>query len=173
MPHNLTRQGTHAIVQPQCENREAAQSVCLLAFLPGRAVFSVTSGYLKSPVRKHTGSWHQPTPKIPPVSWSSCLHASVHPPLKFDPRNFLCCGLFWFCFIYFSLRGTYTTAPPTPQQQCCPSGCAFLCSLDCNHSELQWSECRETCISRALDRVAGLHTWIGLFSHRVGLSEQV
>lgn len=112
VPHNLTHQGTRAIVQPQCENREAAQSVCLLAFLPGQAVFSVTSGYLKSPVRKHTGSWHQPMPKIPSVSSSSCLHASVHPPLKFDPRNFLCCGLFWFCFIYFSLRGMYTTAPP-------------------------------------------------------------
>lgn len=53
-----------------------------------------------------------------------------------DPRNFLCCGLFWFCFI-FSLRGASTMASPSAAVV---SDCALLPSLDCNHSKLQWSE---------------------------------
>lgn len=59
VPHNLTCQGISCIIQPWCENLEATYFTCLLAFIQGHLVFSVTSGSLKFLVRKHISPWHQ------------------------------------------------------------------------------------------------------------------
>lgn len=94
--------------------------------------------FKRSPVRKHIGSWHQQAKD------SSCvlqllLYFSVHSSHMLDPRNFLCYGLFCFCRIYFLSEG-HTVASPSAAAA---SDCALLLSLNCNHSELQWSEGRE------------------------------
>ena len=74
------------------------------------------------------------------MSYSSCFHFSVHSSHMFDPRNFLCYGLFCFRFVCFLSDGHMHHCLPSAAAV---SDCALLLSLNCNHSELQWSECRE------------------------------
>lgn len=107
-------------------------------------MFSVTSGYLKFwSENTLVPGISKPKPKIPLVSYSSCFHFLVHPPCMFDPRNFLCCGLFWLCFIYFLSEGHIYHCLPLSSSGVYQSDCALLLSLVCNHRELQWSEYRE------------------------------
>lgn len=102
-PHNLTCQGISCDMQPQCEKLKATNIICLLAFIPGHFVFSVTSGYLKFLVRKHIGSWHQQAnAKDSSCVFQLLLHFSVHPPICFVQGLFSAMVYFGFAlFIFF------------------------------------------------------------------------
>lgn len=101
-------------------------------------MFSVTSGYLNFPGQKT----HRYL-----ASASQRFFLCVIAPAFISQFIHLICvtqGIFsamiYFGFVLFSLWGAHPSWPP-PQQQWWQT--AFLSSLDCNHSKLQWSEYRD------------------------------
>lgn len=102
-------------------------------------MFSVTSGYLKFPGQK--------THRFLASASQRFLLCLIAPDFISQFTHPVCVmqGIFsavvYFGFALFSFwGGTSTIASPSAAVV---SDCALLLSLDCNHSELQWFECRD------------------------------
>lgn len=103
-------------------------------------MFSVTSGFLKSSWSENTLVPGISKPKIPLVSYSSCFISQFIHPICLIQGISSAMVYFAFAEFTFSLRDTPTTASPSAAAA---SDCALLLSLNCSHSALQRSECRE------------------------------
>lgn len=100
----------------------------------------MTSGFLKGPRSENTLVPGISKPKIPLVSYSSCFISQFIHPICWIQGISSAMVYFAFAEFIFSLRDTPTIACPSAAAV---SDCALLLSLNCNHSELQWSEGRE------------------------------
>lgn len=106
-------------------------------------MFSVTSGFLKFPGQKT--HWFLASAS---QRFLFCLKAPafisqfIHPICLIQGIS-SAVVYFAFALFIFSLKDPCTIAPPPTPLAAAVSDCALLLSLNCNHSELQWSECRE------------------------------
>lgn len=124
-------------------------------------MFSATFGRLKFLVRKYIRFWHQ---QAKDCSCGLLLLLSFL-------SSFMSCvglsllGLFWFCFVCFLSKGHIHCLHPTRH-----SAVRLLCifswiaiTVDCNHSELQWSEHRKDAFKHK-----GPRSWWQVYTRGLG-----